>query len=66
MYNYPNDKKIIYHNGWWHGNNTFFDRLIQDSATIIVLGNRFNKNIYQAKKLFPVFSDYDGHAEDDE
>jgi hypothetical protein len=40
--------------------------LIQDSATIIVLGNRFNKNIYQAKKLFPVFSDYDGHAEDDE
>jgi CubicO group peptidase (beta-lactamase class C family) len=66
MYNYPNDKKIIYHNGWWHGNNTFFNRLIQDSATIIVLGNRFNKNIYQTKKLFPVFNTYEGHAEDDE
>jgi CubicO group peptidase (beta-lactamase class C family) len=66
MYNYPNDKKIIYHNGWWHGNNTFFNRLIQDSATIIVLGNRFNKSIYQTKKLFPVFSTYEGHADDDE
>jgi len=66
MYNYPNDKKIIYHNGWWHGNNTFFNRLIQDSATIIVLGNRFNKNIYQTKKLYPVFSNYEGHTDDDE
>ena len=66
MYDYPNEKKIIYHNGWWHGNNTFFNRLIQDSATIIVLGNRFNKNIYQTKKLFPAFSSYDGHADDDE
>jgi len=66
MYNFPNDKKVIYHNGWWHGSNTFFNRLIQDSATIIVLGNRFNSSIYSTKKLYPVFNNYEGHAEDDE
>ncbi len=66
MYLYPNEKKIIYHNGWWHGNNTVFTRLIQDSATIIILGNKYNRRIYDAKKLYPVFGKYDGTAEDDE
>jgi CubicO group peptidase (beta-lactamase class C family) len=45
--NYPDGVNIIYHNGWWHGNNTCFYRFIQDNFTIIVLGNRFNKNIYR-------------------
>lgn len=58
MLEYPNDEKIIYHNGWWHGNNTVFARIIKDSATVIILGNKYNRNIYQAKKLFPVFGDY--------
>lgn len=44
---YANGNKIIYHNGWWHGNNTSFYRLIKENMTIIVLGNRFNKNIYK-------------------
>jgi CubicO group peptidase (beta-lactamase class C family) len=52
---YPDGKKIIYHNGWWHGNNTVFIRLIEDSATIIVLGNKYNRNIYQAKKMAEIF-----------
>lgn len=43
---YPNGDKIIYHNGWWHGNNTSFYRFIKDNFTIIVLGNKFNKGIY--------------------
>lgn len=43
---YPNGDKIIYHNGWWHGNNTSFYRFIKDNFTIVVLGNRFNKSIY--------------------
>ena len=47
---YPNGKKIIYHNGWWHGNNTVFIRMIQDSVTIIVLGNKYNRSIYDSKK----------------
>ncbi|RYF85072.1 MAG: class A beta-lactamase-related serine hydrolase, partial [Chitinophagaceae bacterium] len=25
---YPNGKKVIFHNGWWHGNNVAFVRLI--------------------------------------
>jgi hypothetical protein len=29
MYDYPNNKKIIYHNGWWHGNNTVFTGLFR-------------------------------------
>jgi CubicO group peptidase (beta-lactamase class C family) len=47
MLNYPDGVKIIYHNGWWHGNNTCFYRFIQDNFTIIVLGNKFNKSIYR-------------------
>jgi hypothetical protein len=55
LYLYPNNKKIIYHYGWWHGNNTFFSRMVNDSVTIIVLGNRFNKNIYETRKLYAAF-----------
>lgn len=39
--------KIIFHNGWWHGNNTVFYRFVGDNFTIIVLGNRYNPKIYQ-------------------
>lgn len=52
---YPDGKKIIYHNGWWHGNNTVFIRMIEDSVTIIVLGNKYNRAIYQAKKIAEIF-----------
>ncbi len=52
---YPNGKKIIYHNGWWHGNNASFIRMIQDSVTIIVLGNKYNANIYHSKDLESIF-----------
>lgn len=51
MYTLPNDKKIIYHNGWWHGNNATFYRVVSDSITIIILGNKFNRNIYRVKPL---------------
>jgi CubicO group peptidase (beta-lactamase class C family) len=66
MLEYPNSEKIIFHNGWWHGNNTVFARLIQDSATIIILGNKYNRNIYQAKKLFNAFGDYETDEDTDE
>jgi len=63
---YPNGKKIIFHNGWWHGNNSCFQRLIQDSATIIVLGNRYNTNIYHSNKIANVFAGYFEDVSDDE
>lgn len=43
-------KKVIYHNGWWHGNNTVFFRSIQEDFTIVVLGNRYNRRIYSHSK----------------
>ncbi len=52
----PNEEKLVYHNGWWHGNNTVFTRLINESATIIILGNKFNKSIYKGKELASVFT----------
>jgi CubicO group peptidase (beta-lactamase class C family) len=52
----PNEDKLIYHNGWWHGNNTVFTRLLANSATIIILGNRFNKTIYKGKEIASVFT----------
>jgi CubicO group peptidase (beta-lactamase class C family) len=60
---YPTGKKIIYHNGWWHGNNSVLTRLVQDSATIIVLGNKRNNRIYRVKPLFEAFSHYNGNEE---
>ena len=51
MYTLANNNKIIYHNGWWHGNNSTFYRVLPDSLTIIILGNKFNRNIYRVKPL---------------
>ncbi len=62
---YPNGKKIIFHGGWWHGNNTMLMRLIQDSATIIILSNKYNRNVYQAKKMANIFSPYFENDEED-
>jgi CubicO group peptidase (beta-lactamase class C family) len=44
---YPDGYKIIYHNGWWHGNNTAFYRFVKDNFTVIVLGNKYNNGIYR-------------------
>lgn len=61
---YPDStKNIIYHNGWWHGNNTVFYRFIQDSTTLIILGNKYNRGIYQAVK--PI-RDIIGHGDGEE
>jgi len=52
---FPNGGKIIYHNGWWHGNNTSFYRFIKDDLTIIVLGNKFTNSIYhQAPAIYSI------------
>jgi CubicO group peptidase (beta-lactamase class C family) len=53
---YPNGYQLIYHNGWWHGNNAAFIRMLNEHATIIVLGNKFNRNIYKAKYLASIFN----------
>jgi CubicO group peptidase (beta-lactamase class C family) len=55
---YDNNKKIIFHNGWWHGNNATFIRLIKEDATIVVLSNRFARSVYSSKILVNIFGDY--------
>lgn len=51
MYVLDSTHKIIYHNGWWHGNNSCFYRIVTESLTIIIQGNRMNKNIYHVNPL---------------
>jgi CubicO group peptidase (beta-lactamase class C family) len=52
---YPNGNKVIYHNGWWHGNNTSFYRFIKENMTIIILGNKFTNSIYhQAPAIYSI------------
>jgi len=50
--------KILYHNGWWHGNNTTYVRDFDNEATIISLGNRKNRTIYSTFRLVSLFGDY--------
>ncbi len=63
---YPNKKKIIYHNGWWHGNRTAFYRLPDENTTIIALCNNDSKIVYKSKHLATIFGNYDSKGEDDE
>lgn len=55
---FDNNVKIPYHNGWWHGNNAVFQRIIADTAVIIVMGNRMNKRIYASAKGANFFRTY--------
>ncbi len=63
---FPEGNKIIYHNGWWHGSNATFIRLLEEDATIIVIGNKFTRAIYHAKILTSVFGNYYIPVEEEE
>jgi CubicO group peptidase (beta-lactamase class C family) len=54
----PNGKKLIYHNGWWHGNRTVFIRMPDEGATIITLCNNDNRRVYASKQLCDLFGNY--------
>jgi CubicO group peptidase (beta-lactamase class C family) len=54
-----NGKKVIYHNGRWHGTNAAFAKLPDEDVTIIVIGNKYDVNIYNvARKAYDLFGDY--------
>ena len=57
-----NGKKLLFHNGWWHGNNTVFIRLPDEEATIIVLSNKYNRRVYSSRMLCNLFGDYEQSA----
>lgn len=54
---------VIFHNGWWHGYNTCFYRRLQDSTTIIILGNKFSKEPY---RLYGILGILDNKQPDQE
>ncbi len=63
----PEGKKVVYHNGRWHGNNSAFARLVDEGVTIIILGNKYNSNIYtSARKAYDLFGNYLDDEEDDD
>lgn len=62
----PNNKKVIYHNGHWHGFNSAFARLTDEKATIIIISNKYNIGVYStAKRLYNVFGNYGGRQENE-
>lgn len=62
MLNLPNGKKIIYHNGRWHGTNAVFARLTDANATIIIIGNKYDRRIYSsATTSYDIFGEYFKH-----
>lgn len=63
---FPDGKKMIYHNGWWHGSNSTFIRLLTEKATIIIIGNKFTRSVYHAKVLTSIFGDYYNPEEEEE
>ncbi|MFI5134107.1 MAG: serine hydrolase domain-containing protein [Chitinophagales bacterium] len=55
----PDGKKVIYHFGRWHGFNAAFARLDDEKVTIIILGNKFDRNIYYtARQAYNIFGNY--------
>lgn len=50
------DVKVVYHTGWWHGNCNIFTRVVQDTATVIILSNRYNSEVFKSKNTASVFA----------
>ena len=46
------EKKEVFHNGWWHGYRTAFHRRLNDKITIVVLSNQLNRSAYQTYKIY--------------
>jgi CubicO group peptidase (beta-lactamase class C family) len=64
---YPNGKKVVYHYGKWHGFNAAFARLTDEKVTIIILGNKFTRSIYNAAhRCYSVFGDYQQYHTNEE
>ena len=50
----PDSNYLVYHNGWWHGNNTVFYRYVQDTTSIIILSNKYNGWVYQMQPVWDI------------
>ena len=50
----PDSSWLVYHNGWWHGNNTVFYRNIRDTAAVIILSNKYNRSVYHIQPVWDI------------
>ena len=65
----PNGENIIYHNGWWHGNNTVFYRYLPDTFALIILSNRYNQGVYDVQPVFNIIGatrDTSSHVDEEQ
>ncbi|MFI5135907.1 MAG: serine hydrolase domain-containing protein, partial [Chitinophagales bacterium] len=63
---FPNGEKLIYHNGWWRGYNSVFDRRPDRGICVAVLTNKYNRNAYNLNGLFDLLHITDGETDEDE
>ena len=47
----PVGEKMLYHNGWWHGNNTSFVTVKKDTVTVVCLGNKYSNRPYSTLSM---------------
>jgi CubicO group peptidase (beta-lactamase class C family) len=50
----PNGENAVFHNGWWHGNNTVFYRYMHENFAIIILSNRYNQSVYDIQPILRI------------
>ena len=58
MMEWETGEKLLYHNGWWHGNYTSYVRGEADTLTIIALGNKQVRSVYDAFSLAGLLGKY--------
>lgn len=58
---WEDDKKMFYHNGWWHGNTSAYITLRKEKATLIALSNKYTRKAYYLKLATGLFGDYPFH-----
>ena len=58
MHEWETGEKLLYHNGWWHGNTSSYVTLKKDTVTIVALSNKFSYKPYKVWKLSPLFGHY--------
>ena len=49
--------KYVYHTGWWKGYNTLMWFSPKDKYVVIILSNRYNRNIYQIKPILQILEE---------
>lgn len=58
MKDFPQNKRILYHNGWWHGNRASLYRCLDEDLTMIALSNNDYAGVYEIRLVADIFGKY--------